>query len=108
MGSLIKCQPIWSSRNWPAIANIYTYTQIYTNSGLPTKDETVKIFGFCTQVNINLIEFTKGLSTEISLFWSTRNPNCKKTYYTDSVESSLKSHTLWITLYICLYERRVL
>ena len=47
--------------------------------------------------------FTEWLSTELCQFWSTRNPEYKKTDCTNSVQSSLKSHSLWESCICMVY-----
>ena len=73
---------------------------------LKRRPKTLKIwlfeawyFGFC--IKLRIWWFAKWFSTEISLFCPTRNPECKKTDEKNSVQSSLKSHTLCRkTLYV--------
>ena len=45
-------------------------------------------------------KLTKLLSTAIGQFWDTRNSEWKRTDSKNSVQSTLKSHPLWVTLYL--------
>ena len=95
-----------------AIMFLVEMTELTT--GLPTKNETVwtaqntknvtiwSYFLFVSAFNWAFYWLSKWLSTEISQFRPTRNPECKKTDSTNSVQSSLKSHPLWVTLYFLL------
>ena len=75
------------------------------SKGLFTKDETVKMTQNSKRMTIwSLISgsafnwvfwwFTKCLSTEITKFWSTRNPECKKT------DKQIPYNRLW-SLILC-------
>ena len=68
---------------------IYIYIQGYP------QNETVK-----TIQNFWFLNSIKVFWWYICEFWSTRNPECKKTDETNSLQLSLKSHPFWVTLYV--------
>ena len=66
------------------------------------------------KINVTAMQFllvqNKHQTHEWTLFGSgangprvTCNPDCKKTDKTNSIYSSLKSHCLWVTLYVFIY-----
>ena len=73
---------------------IYIHLYIYLYTGLPTewdsKDDPKLLIS-----ELNLVFWWY-----ICEFWSTRNPECKKTDETNSLQLSLKSHPFWVTLYV--------